>query len=128
MAQFLGKNMVVTFASTTLNTLFRSASVEESVDLVDKSAFADAHKSYIAALKDTKFSIEFLVDGTTAWGACAPGTEGTLVYSPEGTSAGKPKYTAVGIVASRSKDNPYNDLVTASVDFQLQAAWTEGTN
>lgn len=128
MAQYLGKNTVVTFASTALNTLYRNASVEESVDLVDKSAFSDAHKSYLAALKDTTFSIEFLIDGTAAWAACAPATEGTVVYSPEGTASGKPKYTAVGIVASRSRENPYNELVTASVEFNLQAAWTEGTN
>lgn len=128
MAQYIGKNTVVTFASTTLNTLYRSVSEEQSVDLVDKSAFDDAHKSYLAALRDTKIGIEFLVDGTSAWAACAPGTEGTIVYSPEGTASGKPKYTAVGIVATRSRENPYNELVTASVDFQLQAAWTEGTN
>lgn len=128
MASYIGKATVITFAAVALNTLYRNADVEESVDLVDKSAFADTHKSYIAALKDTKFTCEYLVDGTTVWAACAPGTEGTLVYSPEGTTSGKPKYTAVAIVASRKRANPYNEMVTATLEFNLQAAWAEGTN
>ena len=128
MAQYLGKNTVVVFGTTTLNTLYRSAGAEESVDLVDKSAFADAHKSYLAALRDTTFSLEFLIDGTASWAACVPGTEGTLTYSTEDTVAGKLKRSAVAIVSSRSMENPYNELVTASVEWNLQAAWTEGTN
>lgn len=128
MAPYIGRSTVVTFASVTLNTTYRSAKVDESVDLVDKAAGSDTHKSYLAALKDTTFNLEFEKDGTAAWAACVPGTEGTLVYSPDGTAAGKPKYTAVAIVGKRSSTNPYNDLVMATVDWNLQAAWTEGTN
>lgn len=128
MAAVIGQNTIISFGSATMTTRYRSADREETVELVDKSSGADTHKSYLAALKESNFAMEFLRDGTAAWAACAPGTEGTLTYNPEGTAAGKPKYTAVAIVESRGESNPYNDLLTMTVSWQLQAAFTEGTN
>lgn len=128
MAPYIGRNTVVSFNSVVLNTNYRSAKDDQSIDTIDKSSGADTHKSYLAGLADSTVNIEFLMDGTVAYAGCILGVDGTLIYSPEGSASGKPKYTAVVMPTKRSRTNPYNDIVVCSVDFQKQAAWTEGTN
>jgi hypothetical protein len=128
MAPYIGKNAVVTFGGTTLNTSYRTFKQTGSVDMVDKSAGADAHKTFIAALMDDGFDFECLMDGTQVWAACTPGTEGSLIISREGTTAGKPKTTMVAVVAKRDSSVAYNDLATMSVSFQPSSSPVEGTN
>ncbi|CAB4147801.1 hypothetical protein UFOVP505_49 [uncultured Caudovirales phage] len=124
MASFLGTAAVITFAGVTINTYYRKAKSDESIALVDKTAGADTHMSHLAALRETKFTVDFVMDGTTVWDALIPGTSSAaLIWGPEGSTSGKPKYTATAIVAKRTKDETYNDLVVASVEFELQTAW-----
>lgn len=124
MASFLGTNAVISFGGTAINTYYRKAKSDESIALVDKTAGADTHMSHLAALRETKFTVDFVLDGTTVWEALTPGTSSAaLIWGPEGSTSGKPKYTATAIVAKRTKDETYNDLVVASVEFELQTAW-----
>lgn len=125
--EYLGDNAVITFGGTALQQDYRTMDVSETIGLVDKSAGSDAHESFLAAKKGTSISLEFLFDGTEEWAACAPGSEDTLIHGPEGSTSGDPKYTAVAIVADRKRKDAYNDVSAATVDFKLQAAWTEGT-
>lgn len=128
MAPYIGKNAVITFGGTTLNTSYRTFKQTGSVDMVDKSAGADTHKTYIAALMDDGFDFECLMDGTGVWAACEPGTEGSLIISPEGTGSGKPKTTMIATVSKRDRSVAYNDLATMSVSFQPSSSPVEGTN
>ena len=128
MASFLGTNAYINFNSQTLSTVYRKAKSDESIALVDKTAGADTHMSHLAALRETKFTVDFVLDGVTVWDALVPGTSSAaLIWGPEGSGTGKPKYTATAIVSKRTKDEPYNDLVVCSVEFELQAAWTPAT-
>lgn len=124
MASLLGTNAVITFAGVTINTYYRKAKSDESIALVDKTAGADTHMSHLPALRETKFTVDFVLDGVTVWDALVPGTSSAaLIWGPEGSGSGKPKYTATAIVSKRTKDEPYNDLVVCSVEFELQTAW-----
>lgn len=124
MASYLGSAAVITFAGVTINTYYRKAKTDEGISLVDKSAGADTHTSHLAALKETTFTVDFVMDGTTVWDALAPGaSSAALIWGPEGSTSGKPKYTATAIVKKRTKDQAYNDLALATVEFQLQNAW-----
>lgn len=58
--------------------------------------------------------------GTATWGAIPVGTEGTLVYGPEGTAAGKPKGGFPCYVKSKSKSIPYNDAIVRTATFSPQ--------
>lgn len=129
MAAYLGTNAYINFNSQTLSTVYRKAKADEGISLVDKSAGADTHTSYLAALKETTFTVDFLVDGVTVWNALTPGQSATLEWGPEGNTAasGKPKYTATALVKKRTRDAGFNDINTATVEFQLQAAWTPAT-
>ena len=122
MATYLGTNAYINFNSQTLSTTYRKAKADES-------AGADTHTSHLAALKETTFTVDFLMDGVTVWNALTPGTSATLEWGPEGNTAasGKPKYTATAIVKKRTRDASFNDINTATVEFQLQAAWTPAT-
>ena len=124
MASTLGTNAYINFNSQSLGSVHRKAKSDESIALVDKTAGADTHMSHLAALRETKFTVDFVMDGTTVWDALTPGTSSAaLIWGPEGSTSGKPKYTATAIVAKRTKDETYNDLVVASVEFELQTAW-----
>lgn len=129
MASYLGTGAYINFNSQTLSTPYRKAKSDEGIGLVDKSAGADTHTSHLAALRETTFTVDFLIDGVTLWNALTPGTTATLEWGPEGNGAasGKPKYTASAMVKKRTKDQSYNDLATGTVEFQLQAAWTPAT-
>ena len=124
MASYLGSAAVISFAGTAINTYYRKAKTDESIGLVDKSAGADTHTSYLAALRETTFTVDFLMDGVVVWDALTPGaSSAALIWGPEGSTAGKPKYTATAVVKKRTKDEAYNDLALATVEFQLQSAW-----
>ena len=129
MASFLGTAAYINFNSQTLSTVYRKAKSDESIALVDKTAGADTHMSHLAALRETKFTVDFVLDGVTVWNALTPGQSATLEWGPLGNTAasGNPKYSATAIVTKRTKDETYNDIAVCSVEFELQAAWTATT-
>lgn len=125
--KYLGDSSIISFGGTALEQDYRTIDINESIGLVDKSAGSDAHESFLAAKVGTTVAIEFLFDGTEEWAAAAPGTEDTLIYGPEGSTSGDPKYTAVAIVESRQRKGAYNDVSAATVNLRMQASWLEGT-
>lgn len=129
MASFLGTNAYINFNSQTLSTYYRKAKSDESIAMVDKTAGADTHMSHLPALRETKFTVDFVLNGVTVWDALVPGTSSTLEWGPLGNTpaSGNPKYSATAIVTKRTKDEPYNDIAVCSVEFELQAAWTPAT-
>lgn len=127
MASFLGTNAYINFNSQSIGSVHRKAKSDESIALVDKTAGADTHMSHLAALRETKFTIDFLIDGVTIWNALTPGTSAAIEWGPEGNTTGKSKYTSTAIVTKRTKDETYNDITTGSVELELQAAWTPAT-
>ncbi len=122
MGEYLGRNAVLTFGSITFGR-FTTIDTDESVDVVDKSAGSDTHDSVLAGLAKGQISLNsnHNAGDTATWNGVAPGTEGTLVYSPEGTATGKPKYSVVAMVQNRQRKTGYNDLTRFSATFKLQA-------
>lgn len=127
--EYLGNAAYMTFAGTVLSSRYTSINVEESADLVDKSAGADTHKSFLAALNQGTVSVGLNLesDSTTVWAAIVIGTSGTLIYAPEGTAGGQPKYTAVVTVSARDRSTANADLDRANVTFTRDALFAEAT-
>ena len=105
-----------------------------SIDLVDQTAGADTNKTYLTTLKDGKASMTALLQagtangGTLTFSRLAEGSSGTIVWSPEGTAATKPKYTMAAISMGAGFSYPFDNRVEVKVDFQQNGARAEGTN
>ena len=112
----------------------RTFTYTPSIDLVDQTSGADTNKHYLTAVKDGQATLEALVQagtnsgGTAAFSTLTEGNSGTLIWSPEGTAATKPKYTMPAISNGAGFTYPYADVVVASVSFQQNGTRTEGTN
>lgn len=101
---------------------FREFTIETSADVVDSSAGAQTHKTYISALRDATSSLVYVYEGTAAGttflAKFKAGTSVTLLWGPEGSVAGKPKGSQAAIVTGHSKPQKYDDLIVRTVSFQ----------
>lgn len=122
--EFVGSSLYCEFAGSELSSRFHSFDENEEVGLVEKSAGDDTYRAYLATLTDGGISMEFLheADGTVIWAAIAPGTEGTLIWGPEGTASAKEKRTVDAVVKSRRRAIVYDDVVKINIDFAFQTA------
>ncbi len=105
-----------------------------SVDLSDQSSGADTNKKYLKLLLDGQASMTSYFQsgtnlrGTATWATLTEGLSGTLMWQPEGTAAGKPKYTMPAISKGVGFSHPYADKSTASCSWQQNGTRVEGTN
>lgn len=124
--RYTGKDLYAEFICTAgtiaLSGDQRTLSVDRESDLVDITAGSEADKSYLARLKDGTAEVEVLdqgsIAGTGLEAAMPEGTSGTLIYAPQGTTAGKPKRGFAAFVQSISVEYPYDDVVAYTISFQ----------
>lgn len=116
--------------TVTLSGDQRSVSITPSIDFADTTAGSDPRRKRLATIADTNFSFAGLAQtgGTALEDALAEGTPGTAIIQPEGTTAGKRKYT-IGAFSQGAKYNyPYSDVVEVTCDFVGDGNYTRGTN
>lgn len=126
-AEYVGSALHLAFGAIVLSGDFRKFTVDETVDIVDGSAGSDTYKPKYATQQDAKATAS-LVDqtgGTVLWDAHLLGFEGTLEWGPEGTVTGKPRHYAMAIVAKRTRDIPYDNVVELSFDYDISGAITD---
>ena len=128
MAIYTGKDLVVLLDSVTF-THVRSATVNHSIDLVEKTAAGGSVKQFLTTVKDFTANLECLHDGATELydSEIVPGTTGELKIRPEGTGSGAVTINGNVIVTSVEFGSPYSDLVTVSIGFQGTGDLTVGT-
>lgn len=127
MTAYTGKNLYISFGGTVVSGKQRTLSKNGSMDTVDTTSGADTDKSYATTLRDATFDITILDDGTAganARQALAEGNSGTLIYGPEGTATGKPKYECYAHVTSFNTSYPYDGEVEFQVSLQKSGNWT----
>ena len=122
-----GKNLVVQFQTGGQTYVISGdqTSLEITMDAneADMTAGAD---DYVYMKPTTKLTGATLTckyigtAGSATWGALPVGTEGTLIYAPEGTATGKPKGGFPCYVKSKSKSIPYNDAGVRTATFSPQ--------
>ena len=112
-----------------LDAQYRSFSAGQSVQLVDATNGHDTWKRYKPNLKDGQLSVGlvWLAKGTVVKNALTAGTEGTLIFGPEGTVATCPKMTYPAISQGVKISEPYSDLVEMTCDFQMNGLEVDGT-
>lgn len=99
--------------------------VDRSIDLIDATAGNALDKEYINGIKDgsAKLSIFDTANaGTAVASSLVEGTAGTLIYGPQGTATGKPKWGFQAIVKSHKFSEPFDDAVTLDAEFQKTGA------
>lgn len=131
MAEYAGNVTYISFRGVALSQDYRKLSTEETVDFKDASAGSDAYKPKVATQKDGTASVDLLcqsgTSGTAVWAAVAPNYQGTLTWAPEGTATGAPKFDVVAFVTKRTRDMPYDDVVSMSIDFEFNGVVGEST-
>ena len=107
-----------------LNTDFRQFDWTPSLALIESTAGADSFREYIPGIGEggnISLTMVMQSSGTALISALARGTQGTLVYSPEGTATGKPKSSIPAISKGPAYSQPYDDVVEFKVEFQQSA-------
>lgn len=126
MPHYTGKNVYATYGGTLITGDQRSLSWDYSADSVDTTAGADNDKSSITTVKGVTISMTIL-DNSTAGSATrralAVGGTGQLIWGPEGTTTGKPKYGCGVNLMSLSTEYPYDGEVEFDVEFERSGAW-----
>jgi hypothetical protein len=103
----------------------RTFDVTREQEIADASAGSDGARSSKATLKNYSASLEALYIGTAgsaSFGSVDIGTEGTLLWGPQGTAAGKPKGSWPMIVTQMSISSPFDDIVMLNIEWVGQGA------
>ena len=127
MAVHKGSEGVIKVGANTVAEV-RSYSLEESADVVDKTAMGDSSRSYLSTLTQFTASVEVFFDETdTAQTALSVGSTVILEVYPEGTSTGDTYYNGSAIVTGFTKSASFDGLVEASITLQGSGGLTTST-
>jgi hypothetical protein len=123
-----GKNLWVGWidASGTVTLTGDQTAFSPDIDqrTVDMSAGSDAMRSYRAALKDFSATLELFnagAAGTAMLRRVKEGSEGTLLWAPEGTATGKAKWGLAALVSKVSLKYPFDDAAKITIEFKPQS-------
>jgi predicted secreted protein len=107
----------------------RSWTVEHTKDVIEDTTMGDAARTYKAGLHQFTGSMEVVYDSThtAASDAFDPSQDGALTveFYPNATTG--EKFSGSVLVTSVSRTSSFDDLVTATVNFQGTGALTIGT-
>ena len=135
---YTGTALVVTWttsgATVTPSAEYTTFTATDAIDLFEQTAGDDTDKYWTVGPKSSTYAITFYMQsgsnlpGTATLAQMEPGQIGTLAYSPEGTGAGKRKWSLPAIALGNTVNLAYNGNVTAVCNFQSNGARTAGTN
>jgi predicted secreted protein len=108
----------------------RSWTVEHTKEVIENTAMGDTSRTYLNGLLDFTGSMEVIYDTghTAATKAFSPESNDDLfVDFITSTASGSQKFSGQVIVTSVSRTASYDDLITATVNFQGTGGLTAGT-
>ena len=118
----------------TLTTFVDSVDLNQTVDTAESTTMGAEAKTYLSGQSDGTVSISGKYDSTASTGPdvilnglVGLETTSTFEYGPEGSSAGKIKYTGECFLTSYVVSAPVGDVVTFTADFQITGAITKTT-
>lgn len=113
---------------TTYLTSVTAPSIDAQV--AEVSTFGDTWKEFIRTQIDPgKISLEGIYDTFVGTMMMALGTasEKAWSYFPQGSAAGKPKFSGSALLTSYETPSPMEEAVTWSAELQVTGAITAGT-
>lgn len=108
----------------------RSWTVEHTKEVIENTSMGDTSRTYLDGLLDFTGSMEVIYDTghTAATKAFSPESKDDLfVDFITSTAVGSQKFSGQVIVTSVSRTASYDDLITATVNFQGTGGLTAGT-
>lgn len=133
MPEFTGQNLYAQWSSSAgtvdLSADQRSVSWNPTGGLVESTAGSDPFKSYLSTTKDTtvEYTGVYQAGSVGVENTLLPNQFGTLIVAPEGTTAGKRKYTLPSYAGGAKFNFPYSDVVEMTCSFQGSGTATYGT-
>ena len=134
MATYTGENGKVEItaedsAGTVTVAEVRSWTVEHTKDVIEDTVMGDAARTYKPGLHSFTGSMEVVYDDahTGSSNAFNPDQDGALSVEFWPSTSGGEKFTGSVIVTSVSRTASYDDLVSATVNFQGTGALTAST-
>ena len=127
--KFTGAGLYMSFAGSPIHADFQELTIEREMGMVESTAGADTHESYLNTYKKGNIKIKVFdqTPGTavTAYKVLmAEGVAGTFIYGEEGTATGKPKHTIYATVKKQSPTYPFAGA--SELEFELQPNSTTG--
>lgn len=109
----------------------RSYSVEETADTVEDTSMGDSYRTFKTTLKGWTGSVDVFWDETDTNGqvALVVGSEVTVNFFPEGTSAGVSEkyYSGTAIVTGKTVTGSFDGMVESTITLQGTGALTLST-
>lgn len=134
MSRFSGSALYLAWVhsggTSLLHSDFRQFSYQPTLSLIDASAGSDSFRQYIAGIGeggDISLTMVLPQNGTAILSATARATTGTLLFGPEGTATGKPKYTIPAMSKGPAFNQSYDDIVEVTIGFQQTSQETQAT-
>jgi len=124
MATYTGENGTVKIgtdsAGETAIAEVRSWTVEHTKDVIEDTVMGDAARTYKSGLHSFTGSMEVVYDDghTAASDAFRPDVDSDLFVEFYPNTSGGEKFTGKVIVTSVSRSATFDDLITATVNFQ----------
>lgn len=117
---------------TDISAYCDSVQLPRSIATAETTTFgvAGGAKTYVTGLNDATISISGKWDSTLdGYMTAVLGSDTVLlwVYGPEGTTAGRRKFSGSAILTKYSVDSPVGDVVKFSADYQITGQITAGT-
>jgi predicted secreted protein len=122
--------MYASFGGVSVAGYGRSLEVNQQAADIDVTTYGDANQEFIAGVVGRSATLQILDDNasSTVRTKFSPGSSGTLIWAPIGTTTGNPKFTVgTAVVTEANVSYPYDDAVVISVTMRLSGAVTEGT-
>lgn len=128
MAKYTGKDMVIFFGTVNVSGQGRQLEISQSADEIDVTTYGSDDKEFIVGMLEREGSLEILDDDTNSLirTKTAPGSSGSLVWFPQGSVSGKPRFdVGTAVVREQNLSYPYDDAVMMDVTLRLSGAVTE---
>lgn len=124
MTKYSGAALKLSFAGTDISATARSFDTTHNMETADATAGSDAYRNFVTTVKTLEASAEILgltasTGGSAQIAALQPGALGTVLWSPEGTSTGSPKWGAYMLLSEAGQSYPFDGVVVMKAKFVM---------
>jgi hypothetical protein len=121
-----GSKAVITVNSVALTSYVDTISFDGNVETAETTTLGLTGKAYIPGLQDATFKLTGIFDGTAdaAFVAMNQVASMPVIYGPQGSTTGLPKYTCNVIMNKYSMATSTKAAGTFEADFTVTGGWT----
>lgn len=126
MAFVHGSKAVITVNSVALTAYVDDVSFDGNVETAEVTVLANTGKAFIPGLQDGSFKLAGKFDPAADAAFVAMNQVASLpvIYGPQGSTTGLPKYTCNAILAKYAIKTGVSAAGTFDVDFTISGGWT----